>query len=272
MNAALLTLIAFMLAAPPPLTQTQRIMLEDTADFSPTSDEAGLYALLSNARDWPAEPAQNIVGATVPDFEAIRKAPAEHRGQLFLIEGKLESQIDMGLLSREGYEEVVTLTVRVPRGGVVIVYLTDDPQLEITERIGRHSLPAQRGATVRIGARFFKFIQQPNQDGQSMFYPVYVGRSMAISQPMAAEPECGASAAAVIVPVAVVILMLGAFMIIRKYANTQPSLLEQRRAAREAQLHETQEVEYRDDLPDDPAEAMNALEHEHEDADHDGDR
>ncbi len=273
MPSALVTLIALLLAAPPPLNDTQRVMLGDTADFSGTADEAGLYALLQNARQWADDPQENMVGATVPDFPAIRAEPAEHRGGLFLITGTLESIVDMGLLSRVGYEDVRALTVRAPRGGVVIVYLAAPPTLAIARTLGPHQIPEARGAKVELAARFFKFIQQPNRDGQTMTYPVFVGRSMQVDADAASGGGAGPSVTVYVLPIALVLLMLGAYAMIRRAAAGRPSALEERRARREAeQMAQRQTVEYRDDLPGDPADALGSLDNEHHAEEAHGDR
>lgn len=266
-------LMATVFAAVPPLTQTQRIILEDVAPPSQTVDEAGLYALLSNAKDWDDEVRKNLAGAIVPDYVAIRSEPSQYRGQVFALEGTLESYIGMGQLSRVGWESAKVMVIRTEADGVIMVYLTDPPLLQIASTLGQHELPAARGAPVRLAGRFFKFVIQANQEGQAMVYPVFVGKSVEVGDKPANTPSSTGGSWGTVALVVLAVVLLIAYGLIRRMGR-QPSQLAQRLAQRQAEAERDgrSPVEIRDDLPQDPASAMAKLENEHEDVKIDGDR
>ena len=157
-----------------PLTQPQRVQLDSATDFSSRFDEAALYPLLQNALAWEAG---NEAGAVVPDYAAILKAPADHRGTLFLIEGLFAGTprggtLSVTPLSRGGaWDDRLqqwVVVVDPVKDDVAVVYLVDPP-------------PApSAGAEVRLVARFYKVLADQDRHGRPTDYLTFVGKSAAV--------------------------------------------------------------------------------------------
>jgi len=256
-----------MLAAAPPLTDAQRTAVEDVADRTPSIDEAGLYALLNNATDWPDKIDQLLPGARLVDPELIRNEPARARAELFVLDGRLLSISDPGLysperqLSRSGWEHVEAWHVRVDGGMLAVVCLTDPPDVA-GEVVNQHRVPSIENLRVRIPARFFKLVNSKGQDGTWRTYPVFVGHAARLTggQVAASSDEDEFEAWPYALLFAAVIVLLLIFGYVRAKAR-QPSKLAER-----LERHPPDEDEFivRTDLPEDPAAALQTLELEHE--------
>ncbi len=255
---------ALLLTAAPPLSDAQRTMLEATTDRSRSIDEAGLYALMQNAERWP-EPQEAEAGARVPDYGALRTEPAAHRGERFLIEGTLEAFTEPATytarpnrpLSRPGYESAKVWLLSREDAGVMLVVLTDPPALEPVGGRDRLRKPARVGARVRLPARFYKLLASESREGPGV-YPVFVGRSARFT---GAAADGGTSAWFVSGgALFLVVVLLVAYGAVRYLASKSGKRQTRRRYAEE----EEPEVDRRDDLPEDPAEAMRVLSTEHD--------
>ena len=167
MHVPILVAMAFA-SMVPPLTEGQRHQLATARDFGPLLDEGALYPLIKNAEHWSATKS-NEAGALIPDHAAIRAAPADHRGQIFLIEGRLMRSRDPGPFARPGPWEGRWRQWVVHWGNsaddVAVVYLVDPPQ----------AVP--RRHHVRCPARFYKVWRDADQKGQTADYLVFVGKS-----------------------------------------------------------------------------------------------
>jgi len=259
-------------AALPPLSPTQRTILEDTDDRASTIDAAGLYALLDNAEHWPAEPRAAEPGSRLIDLSMLRDAPDAHRGERWLIEGTLESIADAALytpdrrLTREAWRNLQAWHVRGANDEIYIVCLADPPAVAIQSTVGEHRVPADVNRQVRVVGRFYKLITVANQAGQPRRYPVFIGRSARFTGEAVAETSGGAN------PLLGPGLMLIA-LIVAAYLLIRFSLKRSRSGGRPRfQPHESAEdkddLEYRTDLPTDPIAALSALEHETLEAEH----
>jgi len=254
---------ALLLTVAPPLTEAQRTMLEATTNRTLSIDEAGLYALMQNAERWP-EPQEAEAGARVPDYAALRTEPTAYRGERFLIEGTLEAFTEPATytaspnrpLSRPGYESAEVWLLSREGTGVMLVVLTDPPELEPVGGRDRLKKPARAGARVRLPARFYKLLASESREGPGV-YPVFVGRSARFTGAAAdgaASPWLVSGGA-----LCLVVILLVAYGAVRYIASKSGKRQARRRPAED----EAPEVEYRDDLPEDPAEAMRILSTEH---------
>lgn len=213
-----------------------------------------LRRLLDHASQWEGdlEP-----GSTVPDYDAIRSDPAAARGERFLLEGTLETLGPPHLFesSTDPYDGIRPWHVRTERGGVVIVYLTDPPALEVRREEQDHQITAQRGRSVRVVARFFKLVRQTSVGGDAQSYPVFVGRSAEFG----GKPgPAGGWGTVTPVVVLLVVLLFGAYFVIRLALSRSG----RRAYANRGSGGSGEVVDNRTDLPDDPAKALDALEHE----------
>lgn len=255
MCAVLLTVVTA-LAGVPELTEPQRAMLEGVNDRTSAIDGAGLYALLANARHWP-DGADAEAGAMIPDYPAIRTDPAAHRGRRFVIEGKLVSLGTRPLLSRTGYDGVEPWHIEVGPEHFVTVYLTAPPAVAIRRETDGHRIPQRAGENVRIIGRFYKLQAAPNTQGEPQLYQVFVGNTARLTGQSsdAINPALLRSVAIV----AVVVLMLATFVVIRMSLTRSRPSARRARSAVEQEHTAQEELDIRDDLPDDPVDALGVL-------------
>lgn len=260
-------------AALPPLSPTQRTILEDTDDRSSTIDAAGLYALLENAEHWPADPRAAEPGSRLIDLSMLRDAPDAHRGERWLIEGTFESIADAALytpdrrLTREAWPNLQAWHVRGSNDEIYIVCLTDPPDVPIQSTVGEHRVPADVNQQVRVVGRFYKLITVANQQGEARRYPVFVGRSARFTGEAGADTS-GGNANPLLGPgLMLIALIVATYLLIRFSLKRSRSGRRQRVQPYEPTEHRD-DVEYRTDLPSDPIAALSALEHETHEAEH----
>lgn len=250
-----------------PLTADQQAQLDSARDDYPDTDEGALYPLLENALSWPA----NVqAGAMLPDYDAIAKNPAAHRGQLFLIEGTLRQIRPVGRLALPGPWEGRITEWAVQYGDepadMLIVNLVDAPA------------DAREYKQVRLAARFYKLWPTTSKTGQARTFMVFVGHDAMI---VGARPGVIGDASVVKSLVLVLCLLaLGLFWVLKRTPRMsmtpQPTARQlQRRQARqqlEAQ-HAPGDANHDDDdddddledeadlpaLPRDPAQALAAM-------------
>ncbi len=229
--------------AVPPLTESEQVQLATARDFGPLVDEGGLYPLLHNALQWPADHDQ--AGAVVPDYDSLKRQPADHRGQLQLIEGKLLRSLDPGSFARPGLWEDRWRQWAVQYGPgadqVAVVYLVDPP-------------PARAGRQVRLTARFFKVWRQKDQRGEATDFLVFVGRgaTVATGQPSGAWSQT--------VMMAVVLGTLGViFIALRVRIGTMRNVRRPRPRFGDGSAKDDEQEES-EELSDDPADALDVLE------------
>lgn len=166
-------ILAFTLAAIPPLSPEQRGQLQTAADGRATIDEGALYPLLYNAQQWgPNEE----LGARVPDFDRIEQSPAEARGELFLVEGVLAKwDAPPRWFSRggswDGRMQRWIVAVGPRRDRYVVVYLVAPG--EGVDRL-------RRGQGVRLAARFYKVWFDVDAGDKARTYLAFVGRDARI--------------------------------------------------------------------------------------------
>ncbi len=231
-----------------------------TSDFSPMIDDAGIYPLLRNALTWtPGDEA----GARVPDYGAIRAAPGEARGELFLIEGALvaEPRRVEGLSRRGAWEATLeqwTVQWGATPEDVAVVYLVS-PRVRV-----------RQGVRVRLPARFSRLWRTTDQlTKKSSDFMVFVGHSGTIEvsslSPVKRSGGLGGGAAAI--PMALVVIMGVGWFLMRRNLAGKPTRLQQRR--RERMERSNGELDHGSDnghepLPEDPAAALNELERRRE--------
>lgn len=240
-------LLLLFLAAPPPLTDTQRAQLDSATDFGPANDEAALYPLLENALLWiPGDES----GAAVPDYAALLADPTAYRGDLFLIEGDFAGRPRAIPLARPGdWGSELTewvLRVREDPDEVAVIYFVDpDGALQ----------PLPRGTPVRVAARFYKAWSDRDLSNRPTDFLLFVARTptVAAAEPTPQGPGIG-------MPVVTLLALAAGFYILRRYVTTlrKPKPLATRR---EPDRFDTTMIENDDNtpLPDDPAEALDAL-------------
>lgn len=275
-RATALLAMMTLLATIPPLDESQRARLESAADRSSTVDEAAFYALLENARDWPEG---REAGARVPDYQQMREDPDAWRGELVLIEGRLQSLFPERRWSRSGWEAVRALVLRVddePNDveptfeDLVIVHLVNPPELTPTQHSGvflEHNYP------VRLVARFHKIVHydRPRAEGAGEApYLSFVGNGVSwMGQP---EDNDRGMMLAMALLGGLLIALLFLLWRIRAFSTrdrNQPSKMEiylaekrARRAAVESggdDEEDIDEIVERSNTPDDPADALEYL-------------
>lgn len=253
MSVLLLTILVAVIQGVPPLTDADRVQLDTAADFKPGIDEAALYPLLQNAAQWSAS---DQAGAMVPDYSAIFKSPADHRGQLFLIEGVFAGipragSLKITRLTRPGpwddrIEQWVIVTDQ-QQDQVAVVYLVDPP-------------PAPRtGAKIRLAARFFKALSDTDQAGRPTDYLTFVGKTAVVQQP---PPESGTTPGASLV-VILLIFLVAAWVFLRRTIANKPLKTTRRRENAKRTPTEPGDEPVDNDLPEDPVEALSVLNERH---------
>lgn len=236
----------------PPLSIEQREQLATAGDRSPQWDEAALYPLLRNVLDWPLGSEQ---GATVPDYAALHTEPGAYRGELFLIEGVLAGppRVVRQRLARAGpWEDNLQqwdVLVRREPDEVVIVLLVDPMPAE--------AMPQRGGRAVRLAGRFFKVLDYVDRQNQPTRYLVFVGRSVKVAGDEARGPESSTAPLAVLL--ILVVLLLAAWMLMRRVLGTgfRPRPLSPRLRATSPPAEEDSPPA--DPLPSDPIEALEQL-------------
>jgi hypothetical protein len=269
-------LILILIALPtavPPLSETQRIALEDTDDLSSTIDAAGLYALLENVEQWSPVPTELEPGQRLIDFAALRTSPESARGEAWVLEGALESVANAALytpnrlLTRPSWKDLTVWHIRGPNDEIYLVCLTDPPAVAIANTVNEHAIPAADTPPVRVLGRFYKLIAVANQDDQAMRYAVFVGKTARFLDMPARQASGTGSTNPLVGPgVLLAVLLVGAYVLIRVTLKRKAKPVRRRRQESE---EDDEPVEYRTDLPADPAAALDALEHEHETNDRD---
>jgi hypothetical protein len=266
----------------PPLDQSQLTRLETTHQGSRTIDEAAFYALLENAAKWPSGATpddvrdDDVILATAPKVEQIVQNPAERQGQLVLIEGALEGVMPPARLARSGWEQIEGLLIRPEGGKPVIVYVTNPPALT-RDKEGSQYI-TQLHSKVKVLARFFKVVQDRNREGETTLYPVFVGNSVADFQADTTSVPKGLG----VIPLAALgiagCIFLLYYRLRRMGGGTTGAghlTLEEykQRKLQRAQATESPEEDAAEtqeppiDLPEDPADALEALKHHQKEAD-----
>ncbi len=248
------------------LTDLQQEQLA-TAHDGTALDEGALYALLAAAVDWPAFEAR---GAKVPDYVELMNDPAEQRGQKFLIEGGFVAS-GVQRLARPGpwgktlsYWVIKFGDIDSEVGDNIAVVLMVDPQGTLAEPNPRQP--------VRVPAAFYKvWRDQEKHSKVPTDFLTFVARagerSAVIVGPTVTAEEPGGHRIMFksTGPLAVVILVaLGAaWFAMRRMLKSMRSLNTPRvRHSPVEAAGPEQEVELRDDLPEDPVEAMAVLQAE----------
>jgi len=254
------------------LTDAQRAQLE-TAHDRMELDEGALYALLAAAVDWPPF---DDTDARVPNYAKIDADPAAARGRKYLIEGAFVVATEQPLARSGPWGQAITYwaikygDVDATDGDKVVIVLMVDPN-------GKPGTPAQK-QPVRVPAVFYKVWQtkERNSDTTAQFL-VFVARAGNLEAALAGPPPGGRDPGAVVAHkklppwpllILIVVALAAAWFMLRRTLKTmrfepRPTAASRRdRQPDDEQAEE--EIEYRDDLPPDPAEAMNVLESEHD--------
>jgi len=237
-----------------PLTPAQQTQLDTAGDFTGQFDEGALYPLLQNAWQWPDS---DEAGAVIPDYAAIYLSPAEHRGQLFLIEGrfagrskKIEHLTRPGPWDGKLREWVVV--VDSSKDEVAVAYLTHPP------------VAPSAGAKVRLVARFYKVLSDKNINGKPTDYLLFVGRSATVVE---AGRGIGGSGFGAGPMVLVLAILAGGWYMLRRILRAKPLRSNQPRTFQAGiDSQEATDEEPQPELPEDPAQALDMLKHQHDDA------
>ncbi len=254
----LVVLLPFAAGAAPSLSEAQRTQLGSAVDGSTRLDEGAWYPLLENAAQWaPGDEAT----AAVPDYPAILAEPESHRGSMFLVEGSLARSRPVPL-ARSGpwgdrvVEWVVVLPPRAGVDDVAVVYLVDPAGVLASPPVGTR---------VRVAARFYKLWLDRDVTDQPTTYMTFVGRA-----PADVEPTTRTSRTWLAAP-AIAALLAAWFLVRRAIGRRRGDAARLRTAGRwrgqEADNHS--EFAAGDRLPEDPAEALDALRRRHTARDHD---
>lgn len=255
-------LTAMNLGAIPDLTAAQQTQLA-TADDTRVPDEPAWTGLLTSVATWdPDEGARGFVpGAIAADYEKLLAEPGAYRGALFVIEGRYagrqretrtlragpwgESLVEWGVIAAVG-------EAGVDAGEVVAMVYLVDPDGRIT--------PPREGQTVRMAARFYKLWTDVDADGVARTYPVFVGRSASV---VGEASGGGRGNVAIVGGVIVLSGLLFLVMLARSRRGGKAGQASQRERVLERLRQDADDAELEtsaDDLPDDPAAALEQLE------------
>jgi len=185
----------------------------------------------------------------IPDYGAIRQSPAEYRGKLFLIEGKLVRRELVDGLARSG-EWDGRLEQWVIQWGrsfddVAVVYVVTPPA------------SVSPGQQVRLAARFYKLWQTGDEQGKSFAFVTFVGHD---ARRIAGSWTDGSSTQ-LAMTLLVVLLMVGAYLLLRRRVSLATGRSDFPRPRHD---HEGQIAQEHDVLPNDPTEALAELRRRHE--------
>ena len=244
----------------PPLSETQRIQLE-TADDTRPPDEPAWYGLLEHVAAWDPERLAALLAPDSercplpPPLELLHQNPTDHRGQVFLIEGRFAGRQRRQPVLRAGpwgralteWGVVVDPPTRSGAQRVAIVYLTDPD--------GRQAVP-RRNQRVRLLGRFYKLWADTDGHGNPQTYPVFVGQSAVLLEPNATDRT---RMLGQLVFAAVAVLVAG-LVVLRWWARRRaPRRLRPSERLRAGRRTQPPDPAVATDLPDDPAEALAAL-------------
>jgi hypothetical protein len=258
-----LVLVTFIfLGAIAPLTEQQKLDLAASARYQGSFvGDPGLFALLENAAAWTE--GQPDIPVWTPDYQNIYDDASTWVGRLCRIEGTLETQWQLPPLGPR-WQEAGALVLRTEQGLPVIVFLTDPPELTPTGQQARgHVLIAERGAQVRLIGRFYKLLKLERQDGDQRSYISFVGRRIDRLTIPAGQSDGPAVPLVAVILVALVLVMLGGYMLLRISTSRQRRLspaealaaYRQRRGA----VDSDDPASGTPALPEDPAAALDHL-------------
>jgi len=233
------------LAAGIPLTPQQHERLSITVDGPDQRDDA-FAALVENIRRWTGEPSDEPIRLS-PDFKALLERPAEFRGDLCRIAGRIQQRAQLP----PPFEMMTEWFIRIETGLPVIVYVAGlEPGTGFDE-----------GRLIEIDARFFKRIDLTARDGKVHGYPAFVGAFPRLIAKAAAPQPQPIGPRRLWLIAGPVVAMLIVFAALFLYVRRQ----QKRRAPhrwwrRTRDLEPTAEpVDGGASLPDDPAEALAEL-------------
>ena len=237
-----------------PLTPAQQTQLDTAGDFTGQFDEGALYPLLQNAWEWQNS---DEAGAVIPDYAAIRQSPAEYRGQLFLIEGRFAGRSKkIEYLARPGpWDDKLrewVVVVDSSKDEVAVAYLTHPPVVPTA------------GARVRLAVRFYKALSDKDINGKPTDYLLFVGHSATVVDAGRGVGGAGSGSR----PLVLVLAILAAgWYLLRRALRAKPLRADQRRVSQaDIDAEQVMDEETELELPDDPAQALDVLKHQHDDA------
>lgn len=265
--------------AAPPLSESDEQRIADgSTDYDGRIDQSdGLYVLLRNAGGWALDDFSGEDGAAVapvPDYDYLRKNPAKVRGNVYLIEGVFEQSVRIpvsqtGALTAGDFawgDELTRWAIRTSESGddVVLVFFNDPDR----------AIPSpEQGTQVRVAARFYKVWDTDTAEGKPFSFLSFVGGAYEATG-KAPEARFGSNRSMRGIITALILMSIAAFFVVRLMLNRKAgqgaggrthAFLEQRRHERDQQADAEQEDV--DDLPDDPAAAMQVLLERHQEQD-----
>ncbi|MCI0363783.1 MAG: hypothetical protein L0219_07870 [Phycisphaerales bacterium] len=160
-RAALILHWCCALGAVAPLSPQQEARLAGAVDGQDDLTDPAFEALVENVRGWTPGLGDAPI-RLAPDCAAMLARPAEFRGDLCRIQGRLEQQTRLG--SR--HEDVAEWFIRASDGQPIVIY--------IVGAAGLHGRFVD-GGKVEVDARFYKRVDAMARDGQRRSYPAFVG-------------------------------------------------------------------------------------------------
>ncbi len=247
-------------------------VVDSAVDFDRTVDTPALYALLADARDWPAD---EEFAVYQPDYFKIIKEPANYRMKMFRLEGEFVAiDEDMRLARQAAFPDVQPWIIHPldkpgSRDTVVIFVVNPPPK------------PPEQYTRVGINARFLEVWEAPNQDGQSVPYLVFVGQQVkTLSNSSGSTAPANNFSQLQVIGMVVVIFGAVIYFIWRlrkqsgQWFRTEPERLtkvaELARARRQAEsekasVDDAEDADASRDLPDEPDAALDELSKRKED-------
>ena len=234
------------LAGVPDLTDRQRAQLASAVDHDDRFDTPAIVPLLRHAATWPTP--LDARGATIPDYTGILQDPPDHRGQLFLVEGRLARVVETAPLARAGpwdgrIREWDVLSENAGTRTTAVLFLVDPGE------------PPRIGSRVAVVARFYKVMRRRDvQHGAATDFPVFVGHSAHDIGPGSPSPPSPPAALLVVV----LLLLVGYVLVRRMRKGPQRGAIRTGRDRGKGDGVEPVEASA-ETLPDDSIEALHAL-------------
>lgn len=257
-----LLLTTCVLGAIAPLTEQQKLDLAASAQYQGSFvGDPGFFALLENAASWTD--GQPDVPLWTPDYQQIYDEARLWVGRPCRVEATLETRWQLPPLGPR-WSGTGALVLRTDQHLPIIVFLTDPPELTSTGEAARgHDLVAERGARVQLVGRFYKLLTLEKAGGQQRSYISFVGRSVDRLAMPTGQADGPVVPIVAVILVAVVLVMLGGYMLLRISTSRKRRLspaeaLAAYRKRRDA-IDTDQAADQADPLPDDPADALDQL-------------
>ncbi len=247
-----------------PLTDNEQMILSNTTDDVPLKNSIALNILLDRLSPHPTSPTATLVEQSqntatphssilnLAQWDEILHAPAAHRGKLYNIQGTLR-RIDPNILNQTN---LTAWILEIPETKTITIVLIRTIQNQ------KHAIDvALLPTSVQLTARFYARLQIAPDDPTAalLSVPVFVGESPQIIGNRISKTK-NASATRSALMVLFLFVAAALFLIVRiKIARSHNTNASHHKLSHE--LEDDYDNTIDDDLPEDPATALDELNH-----------